>query len=113
MMARRDAEPSSYPVLPGTLVVVLSSSWSMCAEGKEERCKRVELTDEQWERLAPLLPPQRPRTGCPARDHRTVLNFRRLVARFEKCAAHFLAMLTAGAILIWLSSCRSAGPVSR
>ena len=32
-----------------------------------------ELTDGQWERLRPLLPPQKPRTGRPANDHRTVL----------------------------------------
>jgi transposase len=31
------------------------------------------LTDEQWERIAPLLPPQRPKTGRPAKDHRTVV----------------------------------------
>ena len=36
--------------------------------------RRHELTDAQWERLAPLLPPQRPRTGRPANDHRTVLD---------------------------------------
>jgi transposase len=35
---------------------------------------RGELTDEQWARLAPLLPPQRPHTGRPARDHRTVVS---------------------------------------
>ena len=34
---------------------------------------RRELTDEQWERLAPFLPPQRPATGRPAKDHRAVL----------------------------------------
>jgi transposase len=33
-----------------------------------------ELTDVQWERLRPLLPPRKPRTGRPAKDHRTVLN---------------------------------------
>ena len=33
-----------------------------------------ELTDAQWEKLRPLLPPQKPRTGRPAHDHRTVLN---------------------------------------
>jgi transposase len=38
------------------------------------RCSRAELTDSQWERLRPLLPPQRPRTGRPARDHRTILS---------------------------------------
>ncbi len=36
--------------------------------------RRHELSDEQWDRLAPLLPAQRPRTGRPAKDHRTVLN---------------------------------------
>jgi len=36
--------------------------------------RRHELTDDQWGRLAPVLPPQRPATGRPARDHRTVLN---------------------------------------
>ncbi len=34
---------------------------------------RPELTDAQWEKLRPLLPPQKPRTGRPAKDHRTVL----------------------------------------
>ena len=32
------------------------------------------MTDEHWERLAPLLPPQRPNTGRPSRDHRVVLS---------------------------------------
>jgi transposase len=36
--------------------------------------RRHELTDVQWERLTPLLPPQRPHTGRPANDHRTILN---------------------------------------
>ncbi len=36
--------------------------------------RRHELTDDQWQQLAPLLPPQRPSTGRPAKDHRTVLN---------------------------------------
>ncbi len=34
---------------------------------------RRELTDQQWERLRPLLPPHNPPTGRPANDHRTVL----------------------------------------
>ena len=33
-----------------------------------------ELSDAQWERLRPLLPPQQPRTGRPNKDHRTVLD---------------------------------------
>jgi transposase len=36
--------------------------------------RRRELTDEQWERLAPLLPPQKPLVGRPAHDHRLILN---------------------------------------
>ena len=35
---------------------------------------RGDLTNEQWERLQPFLPPQKPRTGRPALDHRTILN---------------------------------------
>ena len=35
---------------------------------------RFDLTDRQWERLEPLLPPQRPRTGRPNDDHRRILN---------------------------------------
>jgi transposase len=36
--------------------------------------RRYELTDEQWDRLEPLLPPQRPATGRPANEHRLVRN---------------------------------------
>ena len=36
--------------------------------------RRRELTDEQWERLKSLLPPQKPRTGRPSRDHRTIVD---------------------------------------
>jgi transposase len=36
--------------------------------------RRDELSDEQWERLQPLLPPQKPRTGRPAEDHRRILS---------------------------------------
>ena len=34
---------------------------------------KSELTDAQWDRLRPLLPPQKPRTGRPSKDHRVVL----------------------------------------
>jgi transposase len=34
----------------------------------------IDVTDAQWERLSPLLPPQKPPTGQPANDHRTILN---------------------------------------
>jgi transposase len=36
--------------------------------------KRYALTDAQWRRLEPLLPPERPPTGRPNHDHRTILN---------------------------------------
>jgi transposase len=36
--------------------------------------RRYELTDEQWEKVAPLLPAQKPKTGRPSLDHRQVVN---------------------------------------
>lgn len=36
--------------------------------------QRHELTDDQWAILEPLLPPQRAKTGRPAKDHRLILN---------------------------------------
>ena len=35
---------------------------------------RGDLTDAQWRRLRPLLPAQKPATGRPGKDHRTVIN---------------------------------------
>jgi transposase len=32
-----------------------------------------ELSDAQWAKLAPLLPPQRPRMGRPPKDHRRIV----------------------------------------
>jgi hypothetical protein len=39
------------------------------------------LTDEHWEQLCPLLPPQKPQTGRPAIDHRLILEGMLWVAR--------------------------------
>lgn len=33
----------------------------------------LELTDEQWDRIAPLLPPQKPAIGRPMLDHRQIV----------------------------------------
>ena len=35
---------------------------------------RFDLTDRQWGRVAPHLPPQKPRTGRPNDDHRRIVN---------------------------------------
>jgi transposase len=35
---------------------------------------RGDLTDQQWQQLRPLLPPQKPTTGRPGKDHRTIIN---------------------------------------
>ena len=35
---------------------------------------RGELTNEQWGKIEPLLPPQKPETGRPAHDHRNLMN---------------------------------------
>jgi transposase len=32
------------------------------------------LTDAEWYRIEPLLPPQKPRTGRPAHDHRRIIS---------------------------------------
>ena len=36
--------------------------------------RRHELTDAEWAKLAPLLPPQKAASGRPAEDHRRILN---------------------------------------
>jgi transposase len=36
--------------------------------------RRGELTNDQWQRLQPLLPAQKPAVGRPSLDHRTVVN---------------------------------------
>src|SRR5919202_911632 len=35
---------------------------------------RGDLTDRQWKRLQPLLPPQKPRRGRPAKNHRRLVD---------------------------------------
>jgi transposase len=35
---------------------------------------RGELTDQEWERLEPLLPAEKPETGRPNVDHRRIIN---------------------------------------
>lgn len=35
---------------------------------------RGELTDQEWERLKPHLPPEKPETGRPNVDHRQIIN---------------------------------------
>jgi len=36
--------------------------------------KRGDLNDAEWARLQPMLPPQRPKVGRPAKDHRQVVD---------------------------------------
>ena len=36
--------------------------------------RRLDVTDEQWRRLEPLLPPEKPRTGRPNHHHRRVVS---------------------------------------
>lgn len=44
--------------------------------------KRYELTDQEWNRIAPLLPPEKPnRPGRPSKDNRTMLNDMVWIAR--------------------------------
>jgi transposase len=43
--------------------------------------RRHELSDEQWEHIQPVLPPQKAQTGRPGNDHRTMLNGMIWIAR--------------------------------
>ena len=38
------------------------------------RMYRGEMTNEQWKKIEPLLPPQKPATGRPANEHRKVVD---------------------------------------
>ena len=58
---RRRQEHQQAPVLEVPTIQQL--------EGRE-----LVLTDERWERIAPLLPPQKPQTGRPNIDHRLILS---------------------------------------
>jgi transposase len=42
---------------------------------------RGELTNEQWEKIKPLLPPQKPCTGRPNKSHRRIINGMLWIAR--------------------------------
>lgn len=42
---------------------------------------RGDLTHDEWQRLEPLLPPQKPKTGRPASDHRRIINGMLWIAR--------------------------------
>ncbi len=42
---------------------------------------RGDLTHDEWQRLEPLLPPQKPKTGRPALDHRRMINGMLWIAR--------------------------------
>ena len=59
------------------------------------RVRRENLTDAEWARIRPLLPPPQPPVGCRRHDHRTVLSgilwvlrhaapWREMPARFGK-----------------------------
>jgi transposase len=56
--ARRAQQPR---VAPGSPLIHLLSA------------RRFALSAEQWARIVPLLPPQKPRTGRPNHDYRTFL----------------------------------------
>ena len=57
------------------------------------RTPNLDLTDDRWARVSILLPPQRPPTGRPANDHRTLLSGMLWVAQtgaaWRNLPAHF------------------------
>jgi transposase len=40
----------------------------------QKNIRRGEMSEQQWNQIKPLLPPQKSHTGCPAKDHRTIIN---------------------------------------
>src|SRR6185295_12697903 len=48
------------------------ADWGRPAQVGEMR--RLDVTDAQWRRLEPLLPPEKPRTGRPNHNHRRVVS---------------------------------------
>ncbi len=66
---------------------------------------RGDLSNERWERLKLLLPQQKPKTGKPSNDQRTInrlKQFRRIATCYGKLAADYTAMMTIASILLWL-----------
>ena len=49
-------------------------SLSQATERTAHSVPRAPLTDAQWERVRPLLPPRKPRVGRPRRDQRVVVD---------------------------------------
>jgi transposase len=43
-------------------------------EGTLVSMRRGDLTDKQWALLGPILPPHKPKTGRPNKDHRRIVN---------------------------------------
>lgn len=56
MEARREADPVGIALNPNQAI------------------NRKDITDIQWEKLQPLLPPQKPSKGRPNLDHRQIIN---------------------------------------
>lgn len=54
------------------------------ATSAELAASRWQLSDDQWARLAPLLPPQKGATGRPAHDHRKIISAILWVQRLGK-----------------------------
>ncbi len=55
--------------------------------------RRGDLTNQQWERLKPLLPAQKPKVGRPSNDHRTILNGIRVDSANRCAVARFAGTL--------------------
>jgi transposase len=70
----RCATASAPPLYAGRTTACLQRGTSLARSAHIAGVRRHDLTDAQWRRLEPLLPPERPRTGRPNHSHRTLLN---------------------------------------
>src|SRR3954467_7887987 len=68
--------PTSLPTVSGSRISSILQRKNYGSQSRRglARVRCNDLTDAQWRRLEPLLPPERPRTGRPNHNHRTILN---------------------------------------
>ncbi len=53
---------------------VMGVNWVARVGSEVRSVGRGDLTDQQWRRIEPLLPAQKPRIGQPSKDHPAIIN---------------------------------------
>jgi transposase len=66
--------PAILHLTDGAAPAVSALDYAHRGDGLDEFGTYAELTDAEWVRLEPLLPPQKPKTGRPGLPHRALIN---------------------------------------